>query len=512
MYIANITIFLAVYFHYTKKHRKNGIGTAVLSGHFFVFGNAPAFEQGNLGGLNMKNKPIRPFGFRDELGYVFGDMAGSFVNLFVDAYFLTFCTYVLGIDPAWMAGLFLFARLWDAVNDPIMGSFPDRWKLGKSGDKFKPWIKLFMLPLALSGVLCFANVPFEGIVLHAWAAFAYVFYGMSYTGTSMPFGAMASVVSADPIHRSRLSRARSIGGTVVGIGALSFVPVICFDSNSNIIPERFTLLAVIFGVLSVVCYVALLKLTQERVHVPAKKGEKFHYGAVLKAAFRNRPLIGVMVATIGSMLFITGGSQLNSYIYKEYFHNTGAMTVSSLASVLIIAICFPLVPWLVNRFGKRNVILVMTAYCLILSALKLFIQFSNVWVYTVLYILAMIGQTAFTMLIWALVTDCLDYSEWKLNIRSDGSMYSLYTFSRKIGSTIASTGAASALAAIGYISGTNVVQTEAVVNNIYYLVNAVPVITCVLELIGIGLIFNLDKKTTDKMYQELAERRAQSAE
>ena len=65
------------------------------------------------------------------------------------------------------------------------------------------------------------------------------------------------------------------------------------------------------------------------------------------------------------------------------------------------------------------------------------------------------------------------------------------------------------MAAIGYISGTNVVQSAATVNNIYYLVNAVPVVTCVLELIGIGLIFNLDKNTTDQMYTELAERRAQ---
>ena len=460
----------------------------------------------------MKTKPVRPFGFRDELGYVFGDMAGSFVNLFVDAYFLTFCTYVLGISPAWMAGLFLAARLWDAINDPIMGSFPDRWHIGKTADKFKPWIKIFMLPLALSGVLCFANVPFEGIALHAWVAFVYVLYGMSYTGTSMPFGAMASVVSTDPIHRSRLSRARSIGGTVVGIGALSFVPVICFDANSNIIPERFTLLAVIFGVGSILCYMGLLHFTQERVHeAPKGPTAKFNYGEVLKAALHNRPLIGVMVATIGSMLFITGSSQLNSYIYKEFYQNTSVMTASSLANIVIIAICFPLVPRLVNRFGKRNVILVMSAYCLVLSAFKLFVQIENVWAYTVVYVLAMIGQTAFTMLIWALVTDCLDYSEWKLNIRSDGSMYSLYTFSRKIGSTIASTGAASALAAIGYISGTNVVQSAATVNNIYYLVNAVPVVTCILELIGIGLIFNLDKKTTNQMYTELAERRARNS-
>ena len=434
-------------------------------------------------------------------------MAGSFVNLFVDAYFLTFCTYVLGISPEWMAGLFLAARLWDAINDPIMGSFPDRWRLGKSGDKFKPWVKLFMIPLALSGILCFANVPFEGIALHAWVAFAYVFYGMSYTGTSMPFGAMASVVSADPIDRSKLSRARSIGGTIVGMGALSLVPIFCFDKDSNIIPERFTLIAVIFGVLCIISYLLLCNLTVERVRQPKQEGEKFNYGNVLKAAVHNRPLIGVMVATIGSMLYITGSSQLRSYIYKEFYQDTSMMTLASIGTFPIMLICFILVPKIVQKFGKRNVILVMSTYNLLLSAYILLFPVQNALLYTVLNLLATIGQTAFTILIWALVTDCLDYSEWKMNFRADGSMYSLYTFSRKIGSTIASTGAASALAAIGYISGIGAVQSAATINNIYYLVNAVPVITCILELIGIGLIFNLDQKKTAEMYAVLAKRR-----
>ena len=453
-------------------------------------------------------KKTRPFGVLDQVGYVCGDMAGSFVNLFVDAYFLTFCTYVLGISPAWMATLFLVARLWDAINDPIMGSSPDRWRLGKSGDKFKPWIKLFMIPLALSGIFCFSKVSFTGVALHAWVAFVYILYGMSYTGTSMPFGAMASVVSTDPIDRSKLSRARSIGGTLVGIGALSMVPVFCFDNASNIMPERFTLMAAIFGVLSIVCYLLLCHFTPERVHEKHAPGQKFEYSKVLKAAFKNRPLIGVMIATIGSMLFITGSSQLRSYIYKEFYHDTGAMTIASLGSLPVMIICFILVPKIVAKFGKRNVILVMSAYNLALSAFILFFPIQNVMLYTILNLLATIGQTAFTMLIWAMVTDCLDYSEWKMNIRSDGSMYSLYTFSRKIGSTIASTGAASALAAIGYVSGAGAVQSGATVNNIYYFVNAVPVVTCILELIGIGLIFNLDQKTTETMYAELAERRA----
>lgn len=451
----------------------------------------------------MNKKQIRPFGVKDEIGYVFGDMAGSFVNLFVDAYFLIFCTSVLGISAGWMGTLFLVARLWDAINDPIMGSFPDRWMIGKSGDKFKPWIKIFMIPLALSGVLCFLNVPLEGIALHAYVAFAYVLYGMSYTGTSMPFGAMASVVSDDPIQRSKLSRARSIGGTIVGIVGLSIVPVVCFDKQSNILPERFTLIAVVFGVLSIISYFVLLNLTQERIRQNVEKAEKFNYGKVLKATVHNRPLIGVMVATLGSMLFITGSNQVRSYIFKEYYARTDVMSIISLATIPILVICFPLVPKLVAKFGKKATLMAAIISSTIFSVIPVVMEIKNVYVYSALVVLGTIGQTVFTMLIWALVTDCLDYSEWKFHERSDGSMYSLYTFSRKIGSTIASTGVSFGLAAIGFVSGSNVVQTAEAVNGIYFLVNIIPVVTCILELVGVGLIFNLNKETTEQMYAEL---------
>lgn len=450
---------------------------------------------------------VRKFSGKDEIGYLFGDMAGSFVNLFVDAYFLTFCTYALGISATWMAGLFLFARLWDAINDPIIGTFPDRWHLGKGKDKFTPWIKLFMIPLALSGVLCFFKVPFEGVLLHAYVAFAYIFFGMSYTGTSMPFGAMANVVSTDPVDRSKLSRARSIGGGLVGAFALGMVPVLCFDENENILPERFTMLAIIFGICCIISYMILCTFTKERVREERKEGEKFEYSKVLKAALKNRPLIGVMVATIGSMLTITGSSQTYSYIYKEVYHNTDMIMIATVAAMPFMFVVFPLIPKLVRQFGKRNVILITSAISLVFSVFKFVVYIDDVVVYTVLNICTMIGQTAFTMLIWALVSDCLDYSEWKTGVRSDGSMYSLYTFSRKIGSTVASTGIAASLGMVGYVSGQNVVQTAEAVKGIYYVCNGIPVLCYALQLIGIGLIFNLDKKKTDEMYAAMAAKR-----
>lgn len=448
---------------------------------------------------------IRSFDFRDEIGYTAGDMAGSFVNLYIEGYFLTFCTYVLGIKPQWMAGLFLTARLLDACLGPVIGSVPDRKHLGKSQDKFLPWIKLFSVPLALSGVLCFLAVPFEGNLLHLWAACCYLLYSICYSGASIPYGAMANVITADPGERGRLSRARSIGGTIVAFGALSLIPALCFDSDSNLLPGRFTMMAVIFGILSLVGYRLLSHLTIERLREQPHEKESYSFGKVLQAALKNRPLMGIMVATIGCMMALAS-NQLSSYIYKEYYHNTLAMTIGSLANLPALLICFPLIPRLSARLGKRRLVLTAIVFSLIINICKLAFPLSNMWLYTLLLCIANAGQTVFNMLIWAMVADCLDYSEWKLHFRSDGSMYGLYTFSRKLGSTLASAGAAAALSAVGYVSGSNIVQSSETVGRIYYLVNGIAVLVCVIELIGLAGIYNLDEKTCGLMYGELATR------
>lgn len=452
-------------------------------------------------------KAQRAFGIRDQIGYVCGDMAGSFVNLYVDAFFLTFCTYVLGIKAAWMGTMFLCARLWDAVNDPIIGSFPDRWQIGKSGSKFKPYIKIAMVPLAVSGLLCFADVRSLGsLAKHIWVVFAYIVYGMSYTGTSMPFGSMAAVVTNDPIERTKLSRARSIGGTLVGIGAISLVPQFVFDRNGDVIASGFLKVGVVFGIFSLLCYCLLLHFTTERVHQQKKEGEAFHYGRILKSVFRNRPMLGVMLATVGSLLYITGNSQLGSYLYKEFYHAPKVLTLVSLISIPIMVIFFPIIPKLSQRFGKRSVVLVCSGYNLIISLILFLVPIKNVYLFLVVNTLATSGQTAFVMLIWAFVTDCIDYHEYQTGERSDGSLYSIYTFSRKIGSTLASAIASFSLGAIGYVSGIEA-QTQAVAGHIRSLCTVIPVATCVLELLGIGFIYNLNRKKTAELYGELKKRR-----
>ncbi|MBO1264181.1 MFS transporter [Proteiniclasticum sp. SCR006] len=454
---------------------------------------------------------MRKFGVRDQVGYLFGDMAGSFVNLYVDAFFLTFCTYVLGVSPYFMASLFLGSRLWDAVNDPIIGSFPDRWQIGKSGDKFKPYIKIAMFPLALSVILAFYDVSAWGSTAkHIWIVAAYIFYGMSYTGTSMPYGSLVAVITDNPVERTKLSRARSFGGLIVGAGFLSIVPQVVFDKEGSVVPENFFYIAIAFALLSLLSYVVTLKLTTERIRQPKVKEEKFDYGKVLRSVLKNRPLIGVMVATVGSLLYITGNSQLGAYIYKEYYQAPQVLTFVTLSMIPMMLIAFPIIPKLSGKYGKRKLILVSTAVNFVFALFLLLVPIQNVYLFLVLYTLANAGQTVFMMIIWALVTDTLDYHEYITGERSDGSLYSIYTFSRKIGSTLASTLASVMLGLVGFVSGA-AVQAPAVAENIRTLTTAVPVITTLLQLIGIGLIFNLSKERMDEIQAELKERRLQNA-
>lgn len=454
------------------------------------------------------------FGIKDQIGYVFGDLAGSMVNLYIDMYILTFSTYVLGIDAKWMAGLFLFAKIWDAINDPMIGSLPDRFTIGKSGDKFKPFIKIAMFPLALSVLMCFADVStWSSFMKHAWVAVAYIIYGMSYTGASMPYGAMASVITRNPQERTKLSRARSLGGTAVGVLFLPLVPMVIWNEDQTAKPEGFFMMAVISCVACLVFYSILLACTTER-YKPIEKSNKHHvnddykFFDVLKGAIKNRPLIGVMIASLGNSIASASMGSMSSYLYKEYYHSPRMMALTSPLSIPILLVCFPLIPKLSQKFGKRRVIIFSVIYNLIFSLCLFTFPISNPYVYLVLSTLSNAGQTGFMMLIWSFVTDCIDYQEYKTNQRADGTLYSIYTFSRKIAASITHSGATYLLALVGFVSGAQM-QAAGVGDGIRNIATLMPAIASIVEIIGIGFIYNLNKKKTEEIYAELERRHAE---
>ncbi|WP_082295105.1 MFS transporter [Sporosarcina ureilytica] len=452
----------------------------------------------------------RKFGIRDQIGYMLGDIGGSFVNLYIGSFFLIFATYVLGVSPYFMGTLFLVARIFDAVTDVIMGTIPDRWQIGKSGDKFLPYINISKWLLAASLLLAFADVSsFSTTAIHIWVVAVYLFFGVAYTADSIPYGSLAAVITQDPIERTKLSRARAIGGMIVGIGALSFVPMFIYDDAGNVISSGFFKVAIVFSILSLLSYTGLVRLTTERIRDKHSNGQKseYRFTDALKAAMKNRPLIGMMIASVGSLIMINGVNQLAAIVFAEYYGMPSAFAINSIFMIAITAILFITVPKLVEKFGKRLLIIATAGFSLIASTLITMIAIENVYVFIVLYNLATIGSIVFIMIVWALVTDCLDYTELKTGKRYDGTLYSIYSFSRKVGMGIGAALGSYSLGWVGFVSGAKS-QSAEVAAGVLKMYTGMPIITFVLILIGIGLIFNLNDTKTKAMYETLEERRA----
>ena len=339
---------------------------------------------------------------------------------------------------------------------PLWERFPDRFRIGKTGDKFKPWINFSKWLLAASCLLAFADVSSLGsTATHIWVVATYLFFCVAYTADAIPYGSLASVISNDPVERTKLSRARSIGGMIVGVGFLSFVPTFIYDADRNVIPEAFFYIAIVFSILSLLSYVGLLKLTTERIRDEKPVGVKAEYDFkdAFKEAFTNRALIGMMVATLGSMLLVAGVGTLAPIVFAEYYDNPGAFATNQFIQMGVTLVLFVFIPKLVAKFNKRNLIVATAAFSLVASALLTFVTIKNVIVFAALYNIATIGSMVFIMLVWALVTDCIDYTEYKSGKKYEGTLYSLYSFVRKVGMGLGAAFGSYALGWVGFVSG-----------------------------------------------------------
>jgi len=452
---------------------------------------------------------MRKFGVRDQVGYALGDIGGSFVNLYIGSFFLIFCTYVLGVSPYFMGTMFLLGKVFDAICNIIMGTLPDRWKLGKSGNKFLPYITISKWLLAASCLLAFADVSSWGSsAIHVWVVFVYLFFCVAYTADSIPYGSLASFITNDPVERTKLSRARAIGGMVVGLGFLSFVPMFIYDQSGEVVSEAFFQIAIVFSVLSVLAYTGLVRLTTERIREDKQAGVQSDYSFkdAFKTAMKNRPLIGMMVASIGSLLIINGVNQLAPIVFAERYHMPGAFAINSFISIGITLVLFVIVPKLVAKFNKRNLVIASAIFSLAASTLMTLVTFENVYVFMVLYNIAMIGSSVFIMVVWALVTDCIDFAEYQTGKHYEGTLFSFYSFARKVGMGLGSAIGSFALGWVGFVSGAKS-QSAEVAQGVLKMYTGMPIVAFIIILIGVALIYNLNAQKTSEMYAALKARR-----
>ncbi len=467
------------------------------------------------------NKRVRPFGMRDKLGYLFGDFGNDFTFILSTMILTKFYTDIMGVSPGVVGTVMMLARFVDAVTDVTMGRICDRSRTTAAG-KFKPWILRMCIPVAVASFLMYQS-SFSGwnySLKVVYLVVTYILWGsFLYTSINIPYGSMASAISADPGDRQSLSTYRTMGGTLAGLVIGLCLPIFAYRKNElpdgtvqeQLIGENVTLIAGIFSILAVLCYLLCYYLVTERVVIEANTQTKEQTSVVqmLKSAAKNRALISIIAASIVMLLAQLTMQNMGSYIYPDYYNNAGAQGLSTITMMGAMIVASAVAKPLAGRFGKAEVSVVSNLFAAAVCVLTFFLRPSNVWVYIVLQTLNWLGLGIFSMMSWALITDVIDYSELRNGIREDGSVYALYSFARKLGQAFAAGLSGWLLALIGYNTHAieqGVSQTDFVKAGIFNISTLVPALGFGLLAAVLWFWYPLHKKQVDENVAALKEK------
>lgn len=459
----------------------------------------------------ITEKNARPFGFRDKLGYLFGDFGNDFTFIFSSSFLLKFYTDVMGVSAAVVGVVMMIARFVDAFTDVTMGRICDKSRTTPAG-KFKPWIRRMCGPVAISSFLIYqSRLADMGMAFKIGYLFVtYILWGsVFYTAINIPYGSMASAISPEAGDRQSLSTYRSIGAALAGLFIGAGVPLVAYDKVGDISVlngGRFTLIAGVFSVLAVVCYLLCYTLTTERVK-PASTTEAREKNSLINMlanALRNRALISIIAASITMLLAQLTLQSMSNYVYPNYYGNTDAQAVSTILMTGTMFIAAAFAKPLARKFGKAEISIAANFSAAGISLLLFFLRPANVWVYVALTTVAWLGLGMFTMVSWALITDVIDYSELKNGIREDGSVYALYSFARKLGQAAAAGLSGGLLTLIGYSEET--AFDSGVVNGIFNISTILPAIGFTLLSLILWFWYPLHKKQVEENIKRLKEK------
>ncbi len=453
--------------------------------------------------MSTKTSEVKPFGLKDKLGYMFGDFGNDFSFIFASTYVLVFYTKVMGVSAAIVGTMFLVARCVDAFTDIGMGRIVDSVKPGKDG-RFKPWIRRMCGPVAIASFLMYQS-GLSGASMTVKIVYMFVTYllwgSVFYTSINIPYGSMASVISNEPKDRSSLSVFRSLGGGFAGVMISVIAPLVVYETDMNgnqvVNGSKFTMIAGVFSICAIVCYLLCYFMTTERVKVEPKPVDKTKKGpgvlGTLKEIFSSRAMLGVILSALLMLLASLMGQGINTYLFADYFKNTSALSIFSLLALPAMLILAMFSTKLGVKFGKKECATIGCGFSGIMYLVIYFLHIENVWVYVVLAFIAMLGMYFFSMQCYALVTDVIDDKEVRTGNRDDGTIYGVYSFSRKIGQAIAGGLSGWALTAIGY-NELAASQTAEVAHGIYGLATAFPGVIYILCALVLGVLYPLSKK------------------
>ena len=446
-------------------------------------------------------------GIKDKLGYAFGDLASCLLFGLTQSVLNKYYTDVLEISVLHVLVMTIVARIWDAVNDPIWGRIIDRAGV-KADGRYRRWIKIFSLPVALSAVLMFLDV--RGLAESGrlvWIYVTYILFGMLYTCINIPYGSLAQVITSDDKERSSLSVFRSIGSTFGAMPAMvlaSMCYVTLADGTKEMSFQRVFIGVCAIAVLSVVFFLLCYSWSKERVVSEPALVQKGQTGKVIRTLLKSRPFMAVSIA---SMLFLAAqmfGQGYNTYLFHHYFKNPGLTMLPTVFQYLPVAVIMFFATKLGNKFGRREVcsygVLLAAVFYIILFLLSL-VGITNVWLYLLANLMGGIGTAFIFLLVWVLATDAIDYNKVTYGLNDEATSYAFYSFMRKLGQTVATILINVPLLRIGYNGSELKTEglSDAALKTMYNFSVMIPAVLFLLVFIFLRFVNPLSKQKVEQL-------------
>ena len=473
----------------------------------------------------------RKFGIRDSVAYAAGDL-GCNMSFALKGTMALFWTQVMGMS-AWYSLLLIIVQIWDAINDPLIGSIIDADKRQYKRNKFLQYIWAGSIGLIVGGACCFLPFPQAPV----WAKFiifiaGYVIWDAFYTVANVPYGSLLSLISKEPADRASLSAWRSVGSMVGNMIPMVILKLIIYNKDNSLNGNMVFLSAFIMGILGFICFQFMIKNTVVRVEQDVKCNEdqpKFNVIKAMGNFLKNRPAVGATLAAMGMFIGMQGATTAVDVTFQIYFKNPKISGLISMFAMIPIVVFTPLARKMVVKYGKKELAKI-GAVCYILGELVLFaaplgiipVSEGNTGVDLIVYIIAQLicslGLGIYSTVSWAMMGDAIDYNEWKFGVREEGTVYALHSFFRKLAQGVGPAVAVAIMGTMGYVNNAIDPKTGAEfidVNLISWantlqirsLVAVLYLVAGIFIFVGLGLVYNLDKKTLEKMNTELAARR-----
>ena len=472
--------------------------------------------------MKTQNKH-RPFGIRDSIAYAAGDL-GCNMSFALKGTMALFWTQVMGMG-LWYSLLLVIVQFWDAINDPLIGSMIDADKRKYKRNKFLQYIWFGSIGLIVGGACCFIPVPQAPVLAKAIVFVAgYVIWDAFYTVANVPYGSLLSLISKEPADRASLSAWRSIGSLVGNMLPMVILPFLIYNPDKSLNGPMVFVAALVMGVLGFICFQFMIRNTEIRVDTEVKTNEEMPKFNVFKAMgnfLRNRPAVGATLAAMGMFIGMQGATTAVSVTFQIYFKNPQISGLVSMFAMIPIVVFTPLARKMVVKYGKKELSIV-GAIASIIGGLGMFVITPNntnldLIVYILCQLVYSLGLGIYSTVSWAMMGDAIDYNEWKTGTREEGTVYSLHSFFRKLAQGVGPAVALVIMNSLGYVNNAIDPATGAemidvtllswdVAINLRTLVAALFLVSALMQFIGLALVYNLDKKTLEKMNAELAER------